>query len=385
MSVFSTAGLSRLSATRRWIVIALWIAAVVIALFSAATFLDDALTSDFESLSNQDSVVGLQLLEDAALFDDPERETVVVDSSGITVDDPAFEAVVTGLVEDLRASTDYVDPDAVFNYYELIDSDDPDEIEFAQQLVSDDRLTLLVPTTLVGTLDEVQDHVDAFQTTLADNSTDEIEILSVGTMTVNNEFNTIAEEDLQTGEAIGIPIAFIILILVFGALVAAFVPIILALVAIAVAVGMAAFVGNYRDLSFFITNMITLIGLAVGIDYSLFVIERYREERKTGRDKLDAITEAGGTASKAVLFSGLTVVFALLGLFLVPNSIFYSLGLGAVLVVIVAVCAVLTLIPAIVHLLGRALDWPRKPNYDQAVAAPVEESLHVDYTGFWGR
>ena len=133
--------------------------------------------------------------------------------AGITVDDPAFEAVVTGLVEDLRASTDYVDPDGVFNYYELIDSDDPDEIEFAQQLVSDDRLTLLVPTTLVGTLDEVQDHVDAFQTTLADNSTDDIEILSVGTMTVNNEFNTIAEEDLQTGEAIGIPIAFIILIL----------------------------------------------------------------------------------------------------------------------------------------------------------------------------
>ena len=100
--------------------------------------------------------------------------------------------------------------------------------------------------------------------------------------------------------------------------------------------------------------MITLIGLAVGIDYSLFVIERYREERKTGRDKLDAITEAGGTASKAVLFSGLTVVFALLGLFLVPNSIFYSLGLGAVLVVIVAVCAVLTLIPAIALSPGQA-------------------------------
>ena len=385
MSLFSTAGVSRLSATRRWIVIALWIAAMVVAGYSASTFLDDALTSDFESLSNQDSVVGLQLLEDAALFDDPERETIVVNSAGTTVDDPAFEAVVTGLVADLRASTEYVDPEGVFSYYELVDSDNPDDADFAAQLVSEDRLTLLIPTTLVGSLDEVQDHVDAFQTTLADNATDDIEILSVGTMTVNHEFTTIAEEDLQTGEAIGIPIAFIILIIVFGAFVAAFVPIILALVAIAVAVGMAAFVGNFRDLSFFITNMITLIGLAVGIDYSLFVIHRYREERMHGRDKLDAITEAGGTASKAVFFSGLTVVFALLGLFLVPNSIFYSLGLGAVLVVIVAVCAVLTLIPAILYLLGNKLDWPRKPNYDEAIVSSEPESLHVDYSGFWGR
>ena len=83
--------------------------------------------------------------------------------------------------------------------------------------------------------------------------------------------------------------------------------------------------------------MITTIGLAVGIDYSLFVIHRYREERRGGRAKLDAIAESGGTASKAVFFSGMTVVFALLGLFIVPNSIFRSLGLGAVLVVIVAV------------------------------------------------
>ncbi len=346
--------------------------------------MDDALTSDFENLSNQESVVGLELLEERMDYDDPERETIVVNSESTSVDDPMFAEVVNGIVTDLRASTDYVDPEGVLNYYELVDSDNADDADLAAQLVSDDRLTLLIPVTLVGTLDDTQDHIEDYTAILEERSTDQIEALSVGSMTINDAFNTISEEDLQTGEKFGIPIALIILIIVFGALIAAFVPIVLALVAIAVAIGMAAFVGNFRDLSFFVTNMITTIGLAVGIDYSLFVIHRYREERRNGRSKLDAISETGGTASKAVFFSGLTVVFALLGLFIVPNSIFYSLGLGAVFVVIVAVIAVLTLIPAIVSLLGNKLDWPRKPNYD-AVAPPEPEPLQVEYTGFWGR
>jgi RND superfamily putative drug exporter len=385
MARISTYGVSRSSAQRRWLVIALWIVALVVAGYSTATFLDDALTADFENLSNQDSVVGLELLEERMDYDDPERETIVVNSESIAVDDPAFAEVVNGIVADLRASTDYVDPDGVLNYFELVDSDNADDVDLAAQLVSDDQLTLLIPVTLIGTLDDTQNHIEDYTAILEQRSTDQIAALSVGSMTINDTFNTISEEDLQTGEAFGIPIALIILIIVFGALIAAFVPIVLALVAIAVAVGMAAFVGNFRDLSFFVTNMITTIGLAVGIDYSLFVIHRYREERRHGRSKLDAISETGGTASKAVFFSGLTVVFALLGLFIVPNSIFYSLGLGAVLVVIVAVIAVLTLIPAIVSLLGNKLDWPRKPNYDAAAATTAPEVLDIEYTGFWGR
>ena len=384
MSRLSTYGISRSSAQRRWLVIALWIVALLVAGYSTATFLDDALTADFENLSNQESVVGLELLEERMDYDDPERETIVVNSEGTPVDDPMFAEVVNGIVADLRASTDYVDPDGVLNYFELVDTGNAEDADLAAQLVSDDRLTLIIPVTLVGTLDDTQDHIEDYTAILEQRSTDQITALSVGSMTINDTFNTISEEDLQTGEAFGIPIALIILIIVFGALIAAFVPIVLALVAIAVAVGMAAFVGNFRDLSFFITNMITTIGLAVGIDYSLFVIYRYREERRNGRSKLDAISETGGTASKAVFFSGLTVVFALLGLFIVPNSIFYSLGLGAVLVVIVAVIAVLTLIPAIVSLLGNKLDWPRKPNYD-AAAPPASEVLEIEYTGFWGR
>ncbi|MER3486338.1 MAG: hypothetical protein C4345_10555, partial [Chloroflexota bacterium] len=124
----------------------------------------------------------------------------------------------------------------------------------------------------------------------------------------------------------------------------------------------------------------------MGIDYALFIVERYREERRRGRPKLAAIEVAGGTASKAVLFSGMTVVFALLGLFLIPTSIFRSLGLGAILVVVVAVAAMLTLIPAVLALLGDRIDWPRRRRYDaQTAARQAAHDRETIHAGFWGR
>jgi uncharacterized membrane protein YdfJ with MMPL/SSD domain len=117
MARLSTYGISRSSARRRWLVIALWIVAILIAGYATSTFLSDALTSDFESQSNQDSVVGLDLLEQRMGYDDPERETIVVNSESTTVDDPAYAEVVNKIVSDLRASTAYVDPEGVLNYY----------------------------------------------------------------------------------------------------------------------------------------------------------------------------------------------------------------------------------------------------------------------------
>ncbi|MGD9711452.1 MAG: efflux RND transporter permease subunit, partial [Thermomicrobiales bacterium] len=385
MARFSTSGISRRSAEHRWIVIAVWIVAIVVAGISTTMFLDDALTIDFESTSDQDSVVGLQLLEDRMAYPDPERETIVVSSSALTVSDPAFEELVNSLVADLREFDELVDPESVVNYYDVVASGDADGAETG--LVSEDGTALIIPITLVGSLDETTDHYEEYRELLATHSTGETDVLSVGSMTLNETFSEISEEDLRKGEGIGILVALVILILVFRALVAPFVPIILAVVAIAIAIGMAAFVGNFRDLSFFITNMITLIGLAVGIDYSLFVIDRYREERRHGRSKLDAIEEAGGTASKAVLFSGMTVVFALLGLFIMPNSIFRSLGLGAILAVVVAVTAVLTLIPALISIIGDKLDWPFKHHYDdpERIAAERARDRETIHHGFWGR
>ena len=144
--------------------------------------------------------------------------------------------------------------------------------------------------------------------------------------------------------------------MLFGAVVAALVPIGLAIVAIIIALGLVAIIGQVYELVFFVTLMITMIGLAVGIDYSLLMISRFRDEMGKGLSVADAVERTGATAGRTVLFSGVTVVIALFGLFIVPMAFFRSLGLGAVLVVIVELVATLTLLPAVLMLLGPNVD-----------------------------
>ena len=133
-----------------------------------------------------------------------------------------------------------------------------------------------------------------------------------GETTLDHDFGLISERDLQEGELkFGLPAALIILVLVFGALVSAFLPLLLALVSIAVALGLTALVGQQWELSLFVTNMLTGMGLALGIDYALFVVSRFREERARGLEKVAAIEATGATASRAVLFSGSAFVLAM--------------------------------------------------------------------------
>ena len=193
------------------------------------------------------------------------------------------------------------------------------------------------------------------------------------------DFTTIAEEDLQRGESIGIGIALIILIVVFAAVIAAIIPVVMALFAIAVALGLVSLIGQLVDFNLFVTNMVTMIGLAVGIDYSLFIVSRYREERKKGFPKLEAIGAAGATANRAVFFSGMTVVIALLGMFIIPASIFRSLATGAVLVTLASLAASMTLLPAIIGLLGDRINWPRLSKRARV------DSAHDPKGGFWDR
>ena len=174
-----------------------------------------------------------------------------------------------------------------------------------------------------------------------------------GSLTADADFEKLSEEDLQKGELlIGLPTALIILVLVFGAVVAGLVPVLLGLLAIVVAVALTAIVGQAFDVSFFVVNMISAMGLALGIDYALFILSRYREERGRGLEKIDAIVASGATASRAVLFSGIAFVLAMFGMLLVPDTILRSLALGAILVGIVSVVAALTLLPAVLSLLG---------------------------------
>jgi RND superfamily putative drug exporter len=153
----------------------------------------------------------------------------------------------------------------------------------------------------------------------------------------------------------------VVLLWVFGSAVAAALPLLVAAVSIAVALALAVLVAQFTPVYFLVVNMVLMMGLAVGIDYALFMLVRYREERRAGASVEAAVEISGASAGHAVLFSGATVVVALLGLLLVPTNIFRGLAAGAMAAVLVAVLASLTLLPALLRLLGDRVDALRVP------------------------
>ena len=161
--------------------------------------------------------------------------------------------------------------------------------------------------------------------------------------------------------------------LVFGTLVAAIVPLLVAFFSIGVALGLAAILSQGFDLSVFLFQMTTMMGLAIAADYGLFIVSRYREERAAGRSELDAIAGTGATANRAVLFSGLAFVLAMSGMLLVPDSVLRSLGVGALTVGLVAVFAALTLVPALLGLLGDRVNALRVPFVGRVVDSAGRE------------
>ena len=339
-----TQSLARGSGRRPWRTVIIWVLALVAAVALTSQLLGDALTSSITFTDEPESITASNLIEEVR-GEPTDTEFVVVTSEGINISDPLYAAYVTEIETTLLG----LGPDVVTSVGTYLSETGP---------VSESGLSALLPVVVAGDgVDESGVNAEVVRDTLADvPAPDGFQALMAGPATLNSDFNTIAEEDLRTGETIGIAVALVVLVLVFGSVVSGVIPVILGVVAIGIAMGLAALLGLFMDLSFFITNMITMICLAVGIDYSLFIVSRYREERLHGFEKLDAISRAGATATRAVFFSGLTVVLALVGLLILPNTLFRALGLGAILVVLVAVLASMTLLPAVLSLLGDRIE-----------------------------
>ncbi len=341
-----TRRLAERCARHPWRTIGAWLVAVLVAMAAAGAFLADGLTTEQTLTGGPDSVRALELTDDRLAGLEPPTELVVLRAEAGTVDDPAFRTAASELLARAVASG-VVEP--------LVDPRAP-----APDQVSEDRRALLVPIRLA---DPPEDHVEtAVRLVEEADALPGVETAIAGEFTLARDFNEISESDLRKGEfRIGLPAALIVLILVFGALVAAALPLVLAVVSIAVALGLTAVVSQGFELSVFVVNMLVAMGLALGIDYALFVVSRVREERAAGRERIAAIATAGATASRAVLFSGSAFVVAMLGLMLVPSSVMRSLATGAILVGIVAVVAALTLLPALLGLLGHRIDSLRVP------------------------
>jgi putative drug exporter of the RND superfamily len=370
--LLSTAGIARRSARRPWIVVIAWVVVLAIAIV-AATQMQIASTGTFTN--NVESQTAMNLIEERLRSDAPITETVIIRSETDVIDSSAFQSHVGTVAAELGALDEVVTN--VVNYYDLAAADFPG----IETMVSEDQSALLMQIEMGTNIESASEHARTYLDTVSRLNTGGFQVLSVGDVSAYEEFSTIAGDDLGNAQNYGLPAALVVLVVVFGALIAAGIPLAIGLVTVAVAIGLAAGVSQFFELDFFITNMIAMIGLAVGIDYSLFIIERYREERRSGIDELDAISVAGATASKAVVFSGLTTALALVGLFLLPVTTFQSLAIGAILAVAVAVLAALTLIPAALGLLGDRINWPRLRRGTQADNDPATPR----YTGIWAR
>jgi putative drug exporter of the RND superfamily len=344
-----TERLARACAAHPWRTLAAWGLALLASVLALALLLT-GFTTEALATNNPESERADERLV-AAFPPQPEStvtDVIVVRSSRHTVDDPEFEQFVRGLDSELAATNAIV----TRQLYYTMERPSP-------SLVSRDRHALLVPIFLAddsGGAEAVIERVEEA------NANREFDAGITGNQTRDHDFNHLSERDLQNGELkFGLPAALIILLLVFGAVVAGLVPLAMALVSILTALGLVALISQVYDFSIFTVNMLTGMGLALGIDYSLFVISRYREERGHEREPFDAIAGAGATASRAVLFSGSAFVVAMFGLLLVPSSIFHSLAAGAILVGITSVLAALTLMPAILGLLRDRVDALRIP------------------------
>ncbi len=342
-----TESLARACSRHPWLTIGGWIAALVLAFAAIAVLLPGRLTSEGGAAGNPEYLQA-ERLEASAFPPDPRQEVtdiVLVRSREHTVDQPEFRGFVTRLAAD-GARTGKIA--TARSYYTSGD----------KTLVSADRHATLIPIFVedTGDIKDVNDVVEKA------NGTSGFEVAIAGDNVRDNDFEELSQHDLKTGELqFGLPAALVILILVFGAIVAGLVPILLAILAIIVALGLVAVTAQAWELSIFVVNMLTGMGLALGIDYSLFVVSRYREERGGGKHELDAIEAAGATASRAVLFSGSAFVIAMLGMLIVPNTVMRSLAAGAILVGITSVAAALTLLPALLGLLRDRVNALRLP------------------------
>jgi putative drug exporter of the RND superfamily len=345
--------------------LAVWGAVALVGCVLIGGLLETALSSEGDVTSNPESKQAQDLIDERS----PEREAldevVIVRSEEVTVTSPAFTERVESLVEELGGS------DSVEEVSSYLDPR-------GEVLVSSDAHATILPVVLAGEEEEgIEDVVEIVQRA---DGTAGFAVDITGEFTVGRDFEEVSAEDLQKGELqFGLPAAMIILLLVFGTLVGAGIPLTMAILSIIVALAMVAVIGQFFEVNLFVTNMLVAMGLALGIDYSLFIVSRLREERAKGLPHREAILNVSSTATRAVVLSGTAFSLALLGMFLVPDTVLRSLALGAIVVAIVSMGVALTFHPALLMVLGDRIDKLRVPWLGRRVSASAGTEGR-----FWG-
>jgi len=310
-----------------------WIAFVVAAV-AIGQAVGTVKLSDVEQSTGEASRA--QAILQGAGFSQPAAENVLVQSRSLTVSDPAFRATI------LRVSAQ------LGTLAQVQDIRLP-----SGGAISKDRHAALVQFSIVGKADQADKKVQPVLDAVAavQKQSPGFTVAEFGFASANHELNNTIGKDFQKAERLSVPITFLILLFAFGAFVAAGMPVLLAFTAVLGSIGLAELLSHVAHASDATNSVILLMGMAVGVDYSLFYLKREREERIAGHGE-DALHRAAATSGQAVLISGGTVLIAMAGMLLSGTKIFTSIGIGAMLVVFFAMVGSLTVLPALLGRLG---------------------------------
>ncbi|MBJ7353245.1 MAG: MMPL family transporter [Thermoleophilaceae bacterium] len=338
----------RWSATHKKTAIVGWFAFVVVAFMIGGSV-------GQKNLEDWQNYTGESATAEAALHKHykpaPANEVVVVQSEKYTVGDPQFDNAVKAIVDNLEGAPNVVNLQSQFSR------------AGPAGFVSEDGHTARLTFDISGKLEDATDKIDPIvkQVKSAAAANPQVTVYEVGDATVEKEIEGLFSKDLAKARNMSLPITLFILFFAFGALVAAGIPVLLAITAVMATIGLVAIPSHLTPMDESVAEVIILIGMAVGVDYSLFYIKREREERAAGRGDIAAIEAAAATSGRAVLISGITVLTAMAGMLLSGDKTFISFGIGTMIVVAIAMVGSLTVLPALLSALGDKLNRGRIP------------------------
>ncbi|MFD4602269.1 MMPL family transporter [Streptomyces sp. NPDC058464] len=334
------------SARHRWAAVGIWVLFVVLAmgLGSAAGRVD---VDESDQLKGETHTAA-KIIDDAGIKE-PASETVLVQSKdpSVKATDAAFRAAVTEVMK------------AVDGTGRVTDVTSP----YTAGTISKDGRSVLVQFDMRGDSetagDRVQPVLDAVAGVQKTHGTLRIE--EIGGASMNKQYDDAFGKDFQRAEYSAVPVAFGILLIAFGALVAALLPVGLAITAIMATMGLMGLVSHLQPMSDTANSVMLLVGMAVGVDYCLFYLRREREEREAGRDAGAALRIAAATSGRAIIVSGVTVCVAMAGMLFTGLAEFEAMGLASLMVVAVAMVGSVTVLPALLSLLGHRVEKGRLP------------------------
>jgi len=334
--------LERLISRRRRLVLIAWLVVVVVSVPFAGRQTENLTGGGFETAGS-----GSQLVADSLGSD---FEGTQAESLSVVIDNRAGDPAKLAAAVDRVQREGFEDVDAVRL--------DPAAAEAAK--ASTDRIVIM-PLIVEGDRDEAVDAASVMREHLhTGEAGEDLPVHLLGQSALWAGIQELSKKDLEQAEIIGLPIVLIILLFVFGSLAAAALPLALGAASVVVTGAIVFFLSQVYGMSTFVTNMASMLGIGVAVDYSLFILARYREELENGLGASEAREVAMRTSGMAVTFSGLTVVVALAGLFLIDAKVVQSMAVGAIVVVGIAVIAAITLLPALIAALGHRVAQPGK-------------------------